>query len=68
MRVELFLKNGHKVTYDYVNSITEKDNTITIDYDKVCTAGDLTTCDMPSVTFDKDQVDMLKVFMQTTTG
>ena len=66
MRVEVFLKNGKKVTHDFVYNIIEHDDMITIVYDRVGTKGDWTTCDMPDISFDKKDVDMLKVFMTDT--
>lgn len=66
MRVEIFLKNGKKITQDFVYSIVEHDDMITIVYDRVGEKGDWTTCDMPDISFDKKDVDMLKVFMTDT--
>lgn len=66
MRVEIFLKNGKKITQDFVYNIVEHADMITIVYDRVGEKGDWTTCDMPDISFDKKDVDMLKVFMIDT--
>lgn len=64
MRVEIFLKNGKKQTIDNVTSIRSTDELselLIFDYDK-SDEGTFTTCDQPSIGFDKSTVDMLKVF------
>lgn len=66
MRVEIFLKNGKKITQNFVYNIVEHDDMITIVYDRVGEKGDWTTCDMPDISFDKKDVDMLKVLMIDT--
>ena len=66
MRVEIFLKNGKKITKDFVYNIVEHNDMITIVYDRVGEKGDWITCDMPDISFDKKDVDMLKVFMIDT--
>lgn len=60
MKVEVFLKNGSKVTIDKVHTIKIVEKNIFFDYEKDG-SGDFTTCDMPSVGFPKYSIDMLKV-------
>lgn len=60
MKVEVFLKNGSKVTIDKVHTIKTVEKNIFFDYEKDG-SGDFTTCDMPSVGFPKYSIDMLKV-------
>lgn len=60
MKVEVFLKNGSKVTIDKVHTIKTVEKNIFFDYEKDG-SGDFTTCDMPSVGFPRYSIDMLKV-------
>lgn len=60
MKVEVFLKNGSKVTIDKVHTIKTVEKNIFFDYEKEG-SGDFTTCDMPSVGFPRYSIDMLKV-------
>lgn len=60
MKVEVFLKNGSKVTIDKVHTIKTVEKNVFFDYEKDG-SGDFTTCDMPSVGFPKYSIDMLKV-------
>ncbi len=59
MRVELFLKNGHKLTYDNVKVI-KSEEALEIHYEKKG-EGDWTTQDEPYICFSYNDVDMLKV-------
>lgn len=60
MKVEVFLKNGRKVTIDKVHTIKTVGKNIFFDYEKE-TGGLLSTCDMPSVGFPSYSIDSLKV-------
>lgn len=60
MKVEVFLKNGNKVTIDKVHTIKTVEKNIFFDYEKEGT-GEFSTCDMPSVGFPSYSIDMLKV-------
>ena len=66
MRVEVFLKNGCKLTLDNVYDIVEHSKMITFAYDRQTDSGDFTTCDTSDCTFDTDQIDMAKILVPTT--
>lgn len=65
MRAEIFLKSGKKITMNRVVSIRnlEKSKMVCIDYEKEANGFDFTTCDEPSMGFEVESIDMIKVVL-----
>lgn len=61
MRAEVFLKNGKKATVDKVTKIEHRNDCVIIEFERVTSGGEFTTCDMPSIGFENARVDMIKL-------
>lgn len=61
MRAEVFLKNGKKATVDKVTKIEHRNDCVIIEFERVTSGGEFTTCDMSSIGFENTKVDMIKL-------
>lgn len=61
MRAEVFLKNGKKATVDKVTKIEHRNDCVIIEFERVTSGCEFTTCDMPSIGFENARVDMIKL-------
>lgn len=61
MRAEVFLKNGKKITVDKVVKIESRNGDVTIEFERDTSGGEFTTCDMPSMGFEENKIDMIKL-------
>lgn len=61
MRAEVFLRNGKKATVDKVTKIEHRNDCVIIEFERVISGGEFTTCDMPSIGFENARVDMIKL-------
>lgn len=61
MRAEVFLKNGKNVTVDNVTKIEHRNDCVILEYERDASGGEFTTCDMPSMGFEENKIDMIKL-------
>ena len=61
MRAEVFLKNGKKITLDKVVKIKSCNGDVVIDFERDTSGGEFTTCDMPSMGFEENKIDIIKL-------
>lgn len=61
MRAEVFLKNGKKITVDKVVKIDSCNGDVTLEFERDTSGGEFTTCDMPSMGFEENKIDMIKL-------
>ena len=61
MRVEIFFKNGKKATVDNVLNIEKRNGDVTLEFERDTSGGEFTTCDMPSMGFEENKIDMIRL-------
>lgn len=61
MRAEVFLKNGKKITVDKVVKIDSRNGDVILEFERDTSGGEFTTCDMPSMGFEENKIDMIKL-------
>lgn len=61
MRAEVFLKNGKKVTVDNVINVDKRSGDVILEFERDTSGGELTTCDMPSMGFEENKIDMIRL-------
>lgn len=61
MRAEVFLKNGKKITVDNVVKIESHNSDVILEFERDTSGGEFTTCDMPSMGFEENKIDMIKL-------
>ena len=61
MRAEVFLKNGKKITLDKVVKIKYCNGDVVIEFERDTSGGEFTTCDMPSMGFEENKIDMIRL-------
>lgn len=61
MRAEVFLKNGKKITLDKVVKIESCNGDVILEFERDTSGGEFTTCDMPSMGFEENKIDMIKL-------
>lgn len=61
MRAEIFFKNGKKATVDNVINIEKRNGDVVLDFKRDTSGGEFTTCDMPSMGFEENKIDMIKL-------
>lgn len=61
MRAEIFLKNGKKATVDNVVNIDKRNGDVVLEFERDTSGGEFTTCDMPSMGFEENKIDMIKL-------
>ena len=61
MREEVFLKNGKKATVDNVINVDKQNGDVVLEFERDTSGGEFTTCDMPSMGFEENKIDMIKL-------
>lgn len=61
MRAEIFFKNGKKATVDNVINIDKRNGDVALKFERDASCGEFTTCDMPSMVFEENKIDMIKL-------
>ena len=61
MRAEVFLKNGKKITVDKVVKIDSRNGDVILEFERDTSGGEFTTCDMPSMGFEENKIDMIRL-------
>ena len=61
MRAEVFLKNGKKITVDNIVNIDKRNSDVILEFERDTSGGGFTTCDMPSMGFEENKIDMIKL-------
>ena len=61
MRAEVFLKNGKKATVDNVIKIDKRNGDVVLEFERDTSGSEFTTCDMPSMGFEENKIDIIKL-------
>lgn len=61
MRAEIFFKNGKKATVNNVLNIEKRNGDVVLNFERDTSGGEFTTCDMPSMGFEENKIDMIKL-------
>ena len=61
MRAEIFFKNGKKATVDNVINIDKRNGDVVLKFERDASGREFTTCDMPSMGFEENKIDMIKL-------
>lgn len=61
MRAEILFKNGKKATVDNVLNIEKRNSDVVLNFERDISGGEFTTCDMPSMGFEENKIDMIRL-------
>lgn len=61
MRAEILFKNGKKATVDNVLNIEKRNDDVVLNFERDISGGEFTTCDMPSMEFEENKIDMIRL-------